>query len=84
MLRMLWWLSGQRRILTTTLPQYRQIGQVLCLAGRCYRVTHVYGSEVWGRPLRRPPEHASVLTIESPIKQFRRQAEMGSSSSSSL
>ena len=73
MLRWLWWLTGERRILATSLPQYRQVSVFVAYAGRCYRVTRVVGMDVWGRPIAPEACHGEVLTVESPLKHVRRQ-----------
>jgi hypothetical protein len=75
MFRGFWWLIGERRILTTTLPQYRQVGRVIELAGRCYRITRVYGDEVWGRLIARSAEREKAVVVESPLKQLRQGGE---------
>jgi hypothetical protein len=75
MLRGLWWLMGERRILTTTLDQYRQRGRVIEIAGQCYRITRVHGDNVWGRPVAQPPD-AEVLVVRSPLKQSPRPGSL--------
>jgi hypothetical protein len=75
MFRVLWWLTGERRILTTTLSQYRQVGRVIELAGQCYRITRVYGDEVWGRLVARSTEREKAVVVESPLKQLRQRVE---------
>lgn len=71
----LWWLLGERRILTTSLPQYRNVGQIVDVAGRCYRITRVVGPDVWGRPLLTQQDCAKVTIVESPLKHLRRSTQ---------
>jgi len=75
--KLLWWLFGERRILATTLPQYRKIGQLVRIANRCYRVTRVAGDEVWGRPVRTECKGDEVLVVESPLKHLRQLNTQG-------
>ncbi len=69
MLRGLWRLLGERRILTTTLDQYRQRGRVIEIAGQCYRITRVDGNDVWGRPVAKPTGEGT-LVVQSPLKHL--------------
>lgn len=69
--KLLWWLFGERRILATTLPQYRKIGQLVRVADRCYRVTRVAGIQVWGRSVSSECTGDEVLVVESPLKHLR-------------
>jgi hypothetical protein len=75
--KLLWWLIGERRILATTLPQYRRTGQLIRIAGRCYRVTRVAGVEVWGRPVSTEGTDGEVLVVESPLKHLRQLDTQG-------
>jgi hypothetical protein len=75
--KLLWWLMGERRILATTLPQYRTIGQLVRIADRCYRVTRVAGDEVWGRPVTAVGVEGEVLVVESPLKHLRQLNTQG-------
>lgn len=71
MLHVFWWLMGERRILATTLPQYRRVGALVEYAGVCYRITRVAGLDVWGRPVASDVSDQPVTVIESPLKHLR-------------
>lgn len=71
MVQFLWWLTGERRILATNLPQYRQVGLLVEFAGVRYRITRVVGLDVWGRPVA-DDGCAEAIVIESPLKHVRR------------
>lgn len=75
--KLLWWLFGERRILATSLPQYRRIGQLVRIADRCFRVTRVAGVEVWGRPVDAGYAEGEVLVVESPLKHLRQLNTQG-------
>lgn len=72
MVRLLWWLTGERRILATNLPQYRQVGLLVECAGECYRITRVVGLDIWGRRVPQDACRDKALVIESPLKHVRR------------
>lgn len=72
MVQLLWWLTGERRILATSLPQYRQVGLLVECAGVCYRITRMVGLEIWGRPVAREECDDEPTVIESPLKHVRR------------
>lgn len=72
MVRFLWWLTGERRILATSLPQYRQVGLLVQCAGECYRITRVVGLELWGRHVAQELCRDEAIVIESPLKHVRR------------
>lgn len=72
MLKLWWWLLGEQHILTTTLPQYRKIGQIVNVAGECFRVTRVRGNDVWGRPRLFARGSDEITVVESPLKHLRR------------
>lgn len=72
MVRLFWWLTGERRILATNLPQYRQVGLLVEYAGVCYRITRVAGLDVWGRQLPQDACRDEAIVIESPLKHVRR------------
>ena len=71
MVHILWWLTGERRILATNLPQYRQVGLLVECAGVRYRITRVVGLDVWGRPVA-SDDCEEAIVIESPLKHVRR------------
>lgn len=77
----LWKLLGEQHILTTTLSQYRQKGQRVNIAGRCYRVTRVHGDHVWGRPLLFQRSCDEIVIVESPLKHLRGSAQTSTATS---
>lgn len=72
MVHVFWWLTGERRILATNLPQYRQVGLLVEFAGVRYRITRVVGLDVWGRPVAADDCCDEAVVIESPLKHVRR------------
>lgn len=71
MLKVIWWLIGERHILTTNMPPYRERGRVVEIAGECFRITRVIGQDVWGRPVRHDAGRRNVTVVESPLKHLR-------------
>jgi hypothetical protein len=64
-----WWsrLTGAQHILTTMVAEYRLPGTILEIFGQQYRVVHVDGVDVWGRPVwwRR----SNAVCVQSPVKR---------------
>lgn len=73
MRQFMWRLLGEQCIYHTTFPLYRQIGRYVEVTGKCYRITHVHGDEVSGRPRWFRRSCDDLIVVQSPFKHVRRQ-----------
>lgn len=64
-----WWsrLTGARHILSTMVEEYRQPRTILEIFGQQYRVTHIDGVDVWGRPVW--SRRTDAVLVQSPVKR---------------